>query len=230
MGGPFSKTLKILCGPCNNVWTSGMEDAAKPLLINMFSGKQTELDEAAQRDLARWAFKTAAILAHVTRRQEQLPVEHCRAFHRSDEPPPGVFIRIGAASVSTGQHGQQIGESRFLQLPMVMTAGSKRFSIPAYSARFRLFTVVFDVFGSSVSDKVATDLGFAPGDLQVQADVGDDLGRVLVQIWPPKNPTVWWPPVNSLDVVGGIDGLAQVEQFQSIPVILPPPAGVPPVS
>jgi hypothetical protein len=224
VGGPFSKTLKIVCRSCNNGWMSRMEDAVKPLLIDMFNGNRVELDEAAQRDLARWAFKTAAVLAHVTGRQGQVPVEQCRAFHQTDEPPPGVFIRIGAASVSSNHHGEQVGESSFLKLPMVMTAGNKRFDIPAYSARFRLFTVVFDVFGTFVSDKVANSLGLPSGGLQTQVEVGEDMGRVLVQIWPPMNPTVWWPPVNSLDVVGGIAGLTQVNQFQSVPMLLPLPA------
>jgi len=51
-GGRFTKVLKVVCGPCNNVWMKGIEDAAKPVLVSMFraaaSGKQVSLDEAAQ--------------------------------------------------------------------------------------------------------------------------------------------------------------------------------------
>ena len=59
-GGAFSKTLKIVCADCNNVWMSAMEDDAKPVLLAMFqaaaTGKQTMLDSSAQLALARWAF------------------------------------------------------------------------------------------------------------------------------------------------------------------------------
>jgi hypothetical protein len=67
--------------------------------------------------------------------------------------------------------------------------------------------VVYDVFGLVVSDKANSALGLPAGGIRVQTDVGDGMERVLVQIWPPKNPTVWWALVNSLDVVGGIEGL-----------------------
>ena len=59
-GGPFSKKLKIACRQCNGVWMSGMETSAKPLLVEMFQRDRVELNEAAQRDLARWAFRTEA--------------------------------------------------------------------------------------------------------------------------------------------------------------------------
>ena len=35
--GPFTKTLRIVCEPCIGIWLSGMEEAPKPLLLEMFS-------------------------------------------------------------------------------------------------------------------------------------------------------------------------------------------------
>ena len=71
-GGAFSKTLKIVCADCNNVWMSAMEDDAKPVLLSMFqaaaTGKQTMLDSSAQLALARWAFKTAAVMTQLSAR------------------------------------------------------------------------------------------------------------------------------------------------------------------
>src|SRR5665213_3638735 len=40
-GGPFTKTLKIVCEPCNNEWMGGMETDAQPVLIEMFKAAAT---------------------------------------------------------------------------------------------------------------------------------------------------------------------------------------------
>lgn len=37
-----------------------------------------------------------------------------------------------------------------------------------------------------------------------------DIDRALLQIWPPRHPTISWPPAVSLDAVGGVQGLTSV--------------------
>ncbi len=66
-GGPFTKTPKIVCYTCNNQWMSRMETAAQPLPEAMFNaqGSKVVLNEDAQLALARWAFKTAVVVAQV---------------------------------------------------------------------------------------------------------------------------------------------------------------------
>jgi hypothetical protein len=90
-----------------------------------------------------------------------------------------------------------------------VTYQAQTVSFPAYSARFRLLNVVFDVFG------------YVTEGVDLQADLSDDLRRALLPIWPSQFPTVWWPPVTNLDALGGVQGLAAVP-LTGIPTFLPP--------
>ena len=89
-GHPFDKKLRIVCEECNNVWMSGMETAAKGLLIKMFNATgSVELDEEAQLILARWAFKTVAVLSQLGR-NKTFPLAQCREAQRS-RPTASAF-------------------------------------------------------------------------------------------------------------------------------------------
>jgi hypothetical protein len=195
-GGPFSKKLKIVCYPCNNEWMSGMETAAEPLLTAMFNarGSSVPLDDAAQLALARWAFKTAAVAAQVDR-SDPFPLAHRREFHETDLPPRHAQVRIGTASIPTFPRGEQLAESRFEPKTATITRAGQATSFPFYRATFRLLNVVFDIIGY-----------VADADM-LNIDVSDDLGRALLPLWPSAHPQIWWPPVTSLDVIGGVPGL-----------------------
>jgi hypothetical protein len=72
----------------------------------------------------------------------------------------------------------------------------------------RLLNVVFDIIGY-----------VADADM-LNIDVSDDLGRALLPLrpWPSAHPQVWWPPVTSLDVIGGLPGLTASE-IASVPLM-----------
>jgi hypothetical protein len=201
-GAPFSKTLKIVCRPCNNEWMKGMEENVKLLLIDMFNyrGSSVSLDKAAQLLLARWAFKTAAVASQVDH-HDPFPLEHRREFHQTDRPPLHVQIRIGAASIPTLPQGQHLAASWFEPRIVTITRAGQSTSIPFYRATFRLITVVFDIFGY-----------VAPADM-LNIDPSDDFEKLMLPLWPSEHSTIWWPPVTSLDTIGGVPGLT------SIPII-----------
>jgi hypothetical protein len=195
-GGPFSKKLKIVCYPCNSEWMSGMETAAQPLLTAMFNtrGASVMLNEAAQLTLARWAFKTAAVAAQVDR-TDTFPLAHRREFHQTDRPPQHAQIRIGTAAIPALQRGEQLADFRFHLQTATITRAGHSVSFPFYRASFRLLTVVFDLFGYVADEDM------------VNIDPDENLGRALLPLWPAQHPRIWWPPVTSLDVIGGMPGL-----------------------
>jgi hypothetical protein len=209
-GGPFSKTLKIVCRPCNNEWMSGMETAAEPLLTAMFNARGTSvrLDEAAQLTLARWAFKTAAVISRIDY-SDPFPLAHRREFHQADQPPRHVQVRIGAASVPVQAMGEQLAESRFEPRTATVTAAGRAASFPFYRATFRLITVVFDI------------LGYVTDDYEMDISPDDNLKRAFLPLWPAEHPSIWWPPVTSLDIIGGVPGLITTSQFVGIPMLIP---------
>jgi hypothetical protein len=195
--GPFNKKLKIVCYPCNNQWMSGMETAAQSLLTAMFNarGSSVMLDATAQVALARWAFKTAAVAAQIDH-SDPFPLAHCREFRHTDRPPCHAQIRIGTASIPTLQRGEQLAEFRFEPRTATITQVKQSISFPFYRASFRLLNVVFDILGYVAE----TDM--------VDIDPDENLKRTLLPLWPSEHPRIWWPPVISLDVIGGLPGLA----------------------
>jgi hypothetical protein len=201
-GGPFSKKLKIVCFPCNNVWMSGMEDDAKPLLMSLFkvrSGERIGLDAREQNILARWAFKTAVVASYVDR-AGTFPRAHRREFYRTDTVPRHVKIHLGSLSIPVSHsHGEMLGQTSFqpAEVTIPQTDGSTK-RIPAYRAELRLLGVVFTVIGY-IDDR---DL--------INIDASEDLGRLLLPLWPSIEPIVYWPPDRDLDVIGGMPGPATV--------------------
>jgi hypothetical protein len=198
-GGPFSKKIKIVCGLCNSQWMSGMELAAKPLLVSMFrSGDgQLRLDEDDQLVLVRWAFKTAAVLTQVDGRAP-FPSALRREFRRTNQPPANCFVRIGTASLTNQALGLQVGEFKHRRHNAeVRVDGGLNQSGPAYVSRFRLLNVVFEVFGIDIPT------------VQIDVAPSEDLSRALLPLWPRQHDHIWWPP-SSLDSLGGIDGLLQI--------------------
>lgn len=195
-GGPFSKTLKIVCHPCNNEWMSGMETAAGPILTAMFNagGSSVVLDEADQITLARWAFKTAAVAAQVDR-SDPFPLAHRREFYQTDRPPQHTRIRIGAASIPTLPMGEQLAEFRFDPRIATITGAGLSIDFPFYRATFRLLTVVFDI------------LGYVTEEAELNITPDESLKRALLPLWPSEHARIWWPPVTSLDAAGGMPGL-----------------------
>jgi hypothetical protein len=187
---------------------SGMENDAKPLLISMFNaqGAKVVLDEDAQITLARWAFKTIAVLSQVDY-GAPIPLRHRREFRQTDRPPQAVYIRIGTASITTDAKGEQLAQAAFQQQDMTMTGKSTSF--PFYRAAFRLLNVAFDITGYDAGADV------------LAVDPGSELDRVLLPLWPAQHPRIWWPPVESLDTVGGISD-KPMDQIQTIPAFMPP--------
>lgn len=211
-GGPFSKKLAIVCEACNTRWMSGMETAAKPILRSLFNAgaRHVPLSQAEQLVLARWGFKTAAVLSQVVRPGGDFPLDHRREFQGEDRIPNRVHVRIGTASIVRQPLGIQLGESHFHPREMTVNIGEHQsVRVGMYFARFRLLSVVFEVVGH-----------LAPPAIKIGIDNDRALSLALLQLWPPKHETLWWPPVRTLDEVGGLDGLAQVP-IQGIPMLIP---------
>jgi hypothetical protein len=209
-GGPFSKRLKIVCRPCNNEWMSGMETGAEPWLTAMFNARASSvmLDEAAQLTLARWAFKTAAVISRIDY-GDPFSLAHRREFRQADQPPRHAQVRIGAASIPVLPMGEQLAESRFEPRTATITGAGHAATFPFYRATFRLLNVVFDI------------LGYDTEDYELGIDPDENLKRALLPLWPAEHPNIWWPPVTSLDVIGGVPGLLTGDQFTGIPTLIP---------
>jgi hypothetical protein len=196
---PFGKTVKIVCRHCNNEWMKDMEDAVQPVLLSMFATREQQitLNYDAQLALARWGFKTAAILSQAVHPGGDFPVEHRRAFHDQDRIPDSVQVRIGTAGEREQSLGLQLGESHHLPRQMHISIDGQPQTVQFYLARFRLLNVAFEVIGTTSSVPIAMDPGSGPS-------------ACLLPLWPPTKPTLCWPPARSIDEFGGLDALAKM--------------------
>ena len=101
-----------VCASCNNGWMSELENSARPLLIALFEHKrglwELTADEAAL--VAKWAVKSAYVLANVSLASAPAPPAHLREMcGRTGRIPAGVCV-----------FGFQIGYDQhvsFLQIP-----------------------------------------------------------------------------------------------------------------
>ncbi|TVS86044.1 hypothetical protein [Mycobacterium helveticum] len=204
-GGMFSKKLKIVCSACNSEWMSQLEEAAKPLLVRMFSlpflpyqHPQIVLDTSDQVALARWAFKTVVIAAYVGRR-ETFPAPHCKEFCSTSSPPQHVQIWTGTASVPNHPiHGEHLAEAQFQPMELNTSSPDGSTIFPGYKSHLRLFNVVFVVMGYVADTDIA------------RFDPSKDLRRMLTPLWPPNQDDVVWPPPANVDKIGGMSVLEQL--------------------
>jgi hypothetical protein len=202
-GGPFSKKLKIVCKRCNNVWMSRMESEVAPILVRMFDWDgqaplTLTIDE--QIALARWAFKTSVVAAHVNG-QPYFPFEQCQDF-RTNDTLPQCWIRIGHGGnpspqdyFNDGDHYDLVGECDFLPANATTKVGGVNTTFPFYAAAFRLFNVVFDVRGY-----------YLPGQ-DIKATPPPEHQEALPQIWPGLGAPLPWPPSRTVDSIGGVHAL-----------------------
>ncbi|MGW7425065.1 hypothetical protein ACWGJB_34405 [Streptomyces sp. NPDC054813] len=194
---------------------SGMETDAKPLLQAMFAATETTqvvLAGQAQLVLARWAFKTAAVLTQVNGKSP-FPSAHRREFHKTGNPPRKAFVRVGSAPVTNHDLGIQLGEFQHRR-PHSMEVhidGQLALTAPAYVSRFRLLNAVFEIFGVDCPD------------MDINVEHSEDLAHVLLPLWQQQHERIWWPPT-SLETLGGINGLLQVPIIGSPVVQTAPPS------
>jgi hypothetical protein len=194
-GGPFSRRVRIVCKDCNNGWMSRLENEAKPLLLQMFSATgQIPLDQSMQLLLARWGFKTTAVLAQVTESPAPFPLEHCRELRRENQPPKQSQIWIGTASIRSEPLGPQLAGFYYEPHEATVESGQGPIRFPGYHARFCLFNVVFEVFG------------FTSNVVSLRLEWTEEGQRALVPIWPPESRAISWPPPEGVDTLGGLVG------------------------
>jgi len=190
-----------------------MEDVVKPILVEMFDvSGQVQLDASQQRILARWAFKTVCVLAQLDRNRPTIPLAHYQEFHTTDEVPRGVEIRIGTASITTEQRGTMLVESHIVPSNANVTINGHTTVFPFYQARFRLLNVVFDVTGTGPADDGTTAV--------LESRIDGELARALLPMFPPTHPRLWWPPVQTIDAIGGISAMLNVP-VTGLPTLLP---------
>lgn len=90
---PADRTVKGVCGECNNGWLSNMETRVKPHLLPALRSRKRRrsFGEGAQSIFSAWAYKTALVVG-VKGGRASIPIRHLHDFHEERKPPESTRV------------------------------------------------------------------------------------------------------------------------------------------
>jgi hypothetical protein len=88
----------LLCGPCNNGWSSELEKRLKPILLPLIQQRQfaIRLEADVQAAIACWLSKTVALGDYLDHKATAAWTAQILTGARSTTPPAGVRVWVGA--------------------------------------------------------------------------------------------------------------------------------------
>lgn len=185
-GHPTTRTLKVVCKPCNNMWMSRMETAAKPHLKPMLLGTPVMLCADAQLALTQWITLKMMVWEHVDTTTAVFTRNQTLAFGKERAIPANLQIWVlcakdgGYANISrsfTALFPRELFHTREITEAMKNTANTQ--------------TVLFGI-GKLLIFFVHSHLP--------DLELGKNRQAFAKALWPPFRPTLRWPPMKSLTI------------------------------
>lgn len=115
---PLEVTVRAVCQRCNNGWMSAMEREIQPLLLRLLTGEAFVLHQAAQTQLASWAFKTAVVMDQIDG-TPSIPDTDAHSFYQDRRPVAGVYVFVGSRAAEpwpAGVKPEDHPDSAFVRL------------------------------------------------------------------------------------------------------------------
>lgn len=180
--------VKRLCKDCNCGWMSRLENEAKPVLESILDEKLAAIGTSAQLTIARWAAKTAMVLETVDSNRAWFYAESERLLMRETQTIPqrtSVWI------------------AKCVDHPNIYSAAKDLRTAPgddgvhAFATTMGFGSLALQVLGIKTPAKIAANVA-------ITYDVSDGpWDQTLVQVWPPsQNPLVWPPQYGLADELG----------------------------
>lgn len=94
------KLLKYFCATCNNGWMSKIEEAAKPLIIDLIRERKHKLDVGEQLILSRWACLSTIVYEFDDYKTKVITKAERQNFMYNITPPASWEIWVGKAIVN----------------------------------------------------------------------------------------------------------------------------------
>lgn len=193
----YRARAKVVCGSCNSIWMSGIEDRASACLKAMLFGTlAVSLDNQSQLRLATWAMLKALLVPYL---QEDgppplgpsqpfrpasdpgiVPAAHYAEFHDKREPweKQVIYLALHDGTLASGLQTVKFELTTRDSVPFTPAA-------EAYGVTFHIDKLVVQVFGHS-----------APDGVHVQFP--QEFSPYVVRVWP-VGPNIVWPPPNIMD-------------------------------
>jgi hypothetical protein len=92
-----------ICGACNNGWMSRLEESAKPTLIELIENHRGVwgIDDEKASVIAKWAVKTAYVLANVSKGNKPVQPEHIACLTRDTGLLPDLSVSSASSFLAT---------------------------------------------------------------------------------------------------------------------------------
>jgi hypothetical protein len=202
----FSDVVKVVCKRCNETWMNDMELAVQPTLGPMMTkGWATTLSVPTQRHLAAWAIKTALVMDHLHPKHRVVPESMYSALYDAKAPLSEAHVWMarrndweGMWATSLAEHIDQVqisnDDPEFAAAALKEIEGAMARGERMFRVTFGIGFVVFQVLGSTLPV-----LGEIYG--------GSGLVSMVQRIWPNNGQEITWPPAESVDSIGGVEGL-----------------------
>jgi hypothetical protein len=151
---PLTVTVRAVCRRCNNGWMAAMERETQPLLLRLFTGEAVVLHQAAQIQLASWAFKTAVVMDQIAE-TPSIPGPDAHTFYQDRRPVAGVYVVLGSRApepLPAGVEWKDHSDSAFLRLKS-RSLDDPSGTLEAYKKVIALGPLLFQVIGfTNISD------------------------------------------------------------------------------
>lgn len=191
-GDPRGRRLQIVCGPCNNRWMSRLQEAAKPILVPLLSGKAVHLSQSHQATLAAWCAMATICAEYFYPETAAVSVTQRRWLFNTHTAPDGFRIWIG--DFKRNEWKPHWGHSS-LRISETEHEGMQGWALrPDGSPRPNTQTTMFIVGRLFI---IVFSCPF-PEILNMQ-DIVWPVDTRLSQIWPPRYSFLTWPPADTLD-------------------------------
>ena len=192
-GDPIRANVRVVCEGCNNTWLSQIQESTKPILIPLIQGKKSVLGLSAQAQLAKWctmATMTGEFLDRDPLGQGVSLAERQILCKHSDIPPNW---RIWIARY---RRYKWKGEWIHLSLPILDAENSADLK-PGDPAPPNTQTTTFVI--GELYIHVMSSTGHPDLTAKWAWPPFSRISRLLIQIWPPKESFIAWPPESLTD-------------------------------
>jgi hypothetical protein len=189
-GDPRSRRLKIVCGPCNHHWMSGLQKAVKPTLIPMIFGQSIILNQERQQTIAAWAAMSMICAEYFYPNRVTTSVTDRRWLYKNNAAPSNFRIWIGDYERKEWpghwvHNSLRITEHEGVQGWTVHPDGTPRSNTQAVT--FVVGRLFIHAFACPFPEILSA------------GKIVETVDARLSQIWPPRHSFLIWPPTDTLN-------------------------------
>jgi hypothetical protein len=172
--------VKAVCESCNSGWMAALEGEVAPILGPLVCGEYTEISQADQIILARWAAKVAVLMEHYEDGVVVLDDSDLGTIQNDGIAPMSFLIRLAYREDAAETPFNFLLSSHFAQpTSSPDTTASDEAEPNSFSVTLGIGHVTFSVIG---------------GPAMRNPERWQDGSTLPMTIWPPTSGGLSWPP------------------------------------